>query len=174
MNYNVTQSMQILQRTPNVLRALLAGLPEDWTASNEGEGSWSPFDIVGHLIHGEKTDWVPRMELILSKEPNKVFEPFDRFAQFRESKDKTLQQLLREFEVLREQNLQKVRAANLSETDLARKGEHPSLGVVTLSQLLATWTVHDLNHLAQISRVMAGQYRSEVGPWVAYLKILNW
>ncbi len=173
MQFDLTKSLQLLERTPVVLRTLLDGLSDDWIISREGEATWSPFDIVGHLIHGEKTDWIPRMELILSENPRKEFEPFDRFAQLHSSQGKTLHQLLGEFETLRDANVKKLRAINPQAADLGRKGEHPALGPVSLSQLLAAWTVHDLNHLAQISRVMASQYKGEVGPWVAFLKILN-
>lgn len=173
MEFNLDKSLEILERTPSVLRAMLNGLSDAWIHSNEGEETWSPFDVVGHLIHGEKTDWMPRMELILSDSADKNFEPFDRFAQFQESQSKTLDQLLDEFATLRQSNLKRLRAKNVSEADMDRKGIHPAFGSVNLRQLLATWAVHDLNHISQISRVMASQYKKEVGPWVEYLKILN-
>lgn len=173
MNFSVASSIAVLERTPLVLSSLLRNLSAEWTTPNEGANSWSAFDIVGHLIHGERTDWVPRAQLILSARTDKTFEPFDRFAQFELSKGKTLEQLLDEFTTLREENIAWLRAQPLSQTDLEKKGRHPALGEVTLAQLLATWTVHDLNHLAQVSRVMAKQYKDEVGPWQQYLGVLH-
>ena len=173
MTFSLDKSIELLERTPNVLRMMLLGLSADWTAVNEGGDTWSPDDVIGHLIHGERTDWIPRAEVILSESPDKTFTPFDRFAQFEESKGKSLAQLLDEFADLRSQNLERLRAFNLTDSDLAKTGMHPVFGEVTLSQLLATWTVHDLNHIAQISRVMANQYKTEVGPWIEYLRILN-
>ncbi len=173
MEFDLQKSLEILERTPGVLNSMLGGLSQDWTANNEGSESWSPFDMLGHLVHGEQTDWLPRMELILSEKEDNTFEPFDRFAQFRNSKGKTMQQLLDEFTFLRTNNLGSVRARNLGRKELQLKGFHPSLGEVSLAELLAAWVVHDLNHLAQISRVMAWQYRDAVGPWKAYLGILN-
>lgn len=174
MQFELSKSLEILERTPVAIEALLAGLSEEWTHRNEGPETWSPYDIVGHLIHGEKTDWIPRMELILSDLPDKTFAPFDRFAQFQESRGKTLLVLLDEFKNLRKQNVEKLRALNPGAGELAVKGVHPVFGEVTLSQLLATWVVHDLNHLAQLSRVLASQYREAVGPWVEYLRVLQW
>lgn len=173
MEFDLHKTLEILERTPGILETLLGGLSPEWTAHTEGGESWSPYDVLGHLVHGEQTDWLPRMELILSDREDKTFEPFDRFAQFRQSKGKTAQQLLDEFRGLRTQNLEAVRARNLTPKELRLKGFHPSLGVVLLSELLAAWAVHDLNHLAQINRVMAWQYREAVGPWKAYLGILN-
>jgi hypothetical protein len=173
MEFNIDKSIEILERTPFVLETMLKGLSEEWVKNNEGNETWSPYDVLGHLIHGEKTDWIPRMEIILSDNADRPFEPFDRFAQFKASEGKTLEDLLSEFKGLRKQNLEKLRLKRLSAKDHTRRGVHPALGLVTLSQLLATWVVHDLNHLSQISRVMAKQYDSEVGPWKAYLGILN-
>lgn len=173
MQFELTRALEILQNTPSTLRSLLSGLSEDWTSVNEGGESWSVYDIIGHLIHGEKTDWVPRMEIILSEGDDKLFQPFDRFAQFEASKGKTLAQLLDEFSMLRTQNLEILRLKNLSKDDFNKNGLHPAFGEVTLSQLLATWVVHDLNHISQIARVLAHQYKEEVGPWVAYLKVLQ-
>lgn len=173
MDFKITSAMAILERTPAVLQTLLRNLSEDWTSPNEGPETWSPFDIIGHLIWGEKTDWIPRAKIILSDRPDKSFVPFDRFAQFRESAGKTLMQLLDEFDKLRSENLAELRKMELSETDLEKKGTHPAFAEVTLSQLLAAWVVHDLNHIAQISRVMAKQYKEASGPWVAYLKVLQ-
>jgi len=173
MNFSLARSIEMLERTPDTLIALLQNVSDDWTSPNEGGVTWSVYDIVGHLIEGEKTDWIPRMELILSGNRDKTFAPFDRFAQQEHSKGKTLKQLLDEFKRLRTNNLEHLRSKELTDKSLNEKGIHPHFGEVTLSQLLATWTVHDLNHIAQISRVMAKQYTAEVGPWKAYLKILQ-
>ncbi|HEX2249831.1 MAG TPA: DinB family protein [Gemmatimonadales bacterium] len=164
--------MPLLRATPDVLRAWLAGLPEPWTKANEGADTWSPFDIVGHLIHGERTDWIPRLELVLAHGASQAFTPFDRFAQFRESRGKTLAELLDTFAELRRANLSRLESLRLTQADLDRPGLHPELGTVTVSQLLATWVVHDLNHLCQIARVMGRQYSDAVGPWVEYLPML--
>ena len=173
MKFNVQTSIEILERTPTVISEFLSGLSTSWTEENEGPDTWSPYDIIGHLIHGEKTDWIPRMQIILSDGENKTFEPFDRFAQFQNSKGKKLGELLEEFTLLRQKNLAYLKSINLSEKHLAMKGMHPELGEVKLSELLASWVVHDLNHIAQISRVMAYQYGEEVGVWQAYMGILN-
>jgi hypothetical protein len=173
MNFTVNHSVEILARTPKVLEALLAGLSGDWVFKNEGSDSWSPFDVVGHLIHGEKTDWIPRMNIIFEYGVSKTFDHFDRFAQFEESKGKSLVLLLEEFTRLRQENLRILKNTRLSEADLDRKGRHPAFGEVSLRQLLATWTAHDLSHIAQIARVMARQYRDEIGPWVSYLGIMG-
>ena len=173
MEHHFEDSIALLARTPATLSAFLRDLPETWTRRNEGENTWSVFDIVGHLIHGERTDWMPRARMILSFGEGKAFEPFDRLAQERESQGKSLAQLLDEFTRLRAENLAELRALNLRPADLERRGRHPALGVVNLSQLLATWVGHDLTHLHQISRVMAHQYRQAVGPWSAYLGVLH-
>ena len=173
MGFDLQQTIAILDRTPSVLNALLRDLPQSWTLGNEGGNSWSPFDIVGHLIHGELTDWMPRARIILEHGESRAFDPFDRLAQEQESKGKLLTALLDEFGRLRAQNLDSLRRMNLQPLDLDRRGRHPALGVVTLSQLLATWAVHDLTHLHQLSRVMAYQYRDAVGPWSAYLGVLH-
>lgn len=173
MQFNLTQSIEILERTPNVLQTLLQDLSENWTNHTEGPDTWSPYDVIGHLIHGEKTDWIPRMEIILSGDQAKEFTRFDRFAQFENSKGKSLQELLDEFKMLRKENLQKLKSKNISETDLDKTGIHPAFGEVSLKQLLATWVVHDLNHIVQISRVMAKQYKVAVGPWIEYLGVLK-
>ena len=173
MKFKITQAIEILERTPSTLGTLLDGLSEEWTENNEGEESWSPYDVVGHLIHGEKTDWIKRLEIVLADGGNKIFEPFDRFAQFEESKGKTLNQLLAEFKDIRTENLQYLKSKNLNGNDFHKKGIHPALGEATLENLLSTWVVHDLNHLSQISRVMAKQYKNSVGPWVEYLPILK-
>lgn len=173
MEFDVNNTIEILEKTPAVLENLLGDLSDSWLTANEGPETFSPFDVVGHLIHGEKTDWVPRMELILSDKPDKTFQPFDRFAQFAESEGKTLPQLLAEFRTLREHNLETLKSKQLTAADLAKTGIHPTFGAVTLEQLLATWTVHDLGHLAQIARVMSKQYKDAVGPWVDFLPILT-
>jgi hypothetical protein len=173
MNHNLQDTISLLTRTPAALDVLLRELPEVWTLRNEGENSWSAYDIVGHLIHGERTDWMPRARMILQFGESRTFECFDRLAQFRESRRKTLAQLLDEFARLRSENLHELRALNLGDEDLQRRGRHPALGLVTLSQLLATWAAHDLTHLHQVSRVMAHQYREAVGPWSAYLGVLQ-
>lgn len=173
MQHNLQDSIALLARTPATLDAFLRDLPETWTLRNEGEKTWCAFDIIGHLIHGERTDWMPRAKMILQFGESKAFEPFDRLAQERESQGKSLAQLLDEFARLRSENLNDLRALNLKPEDLAKRGRHPELGVVTLSQLLATWAAHDLTHLHQISRVMAYQYREAVGPWSAYLGVLH-
>jgi hypothetical protein len=172
MDFDLTQGTAMLARTPKILEAWLADLAPEWTTGNEGPGSWSPFDIVGHLIHGERTDWIPRARIILERGEGRAFDPYDRFAQERESAGKTLGTLLTEFGQLRRENLAALAAMRLTAADLARAGKHPSLGRVTLGQLLATWVTHDLGHLAQIARVMAKQYTAEVGPWNAYLPVL--
>ena len=173
MEHNLEHSISLLARTPAALDALLRDLPEVWTLQNEGVDTWSPFEIVGHLIHGERTDWMPRAKIILQFGESKAFDPFDRWGQQREFQGKSLPQLLEEFARLRSENLRALRALNLQPADLARRGRHPALGAVTLSQLLAGWVVHDLTHLHQISRVMAQQYREAVGPWSAYLGVLH-
>ena len=172
MQFNLDKTIEILQRTPVVLQTMLSGISNDWTLNNEGPETWSAHDVIGHLIHGEKTDWIPRMDIILSA-PDKHFTPYDRFAQFTESKGKSLQQLLDEFSFLRAQNMERLITASLTDDDFLKIGIHPAFGDVTLAQLLATWTAHDLNHLAQIARVMAKQYKAATGPWVAYMKILQ-
>lgn len=156
-----------------MLNALLRDLPETWTLRNEGENTWSAFDVVGHLIHGDRTDWIPRARRILQFGEGKAFEPFDRLAQQRESRAKSLGQLLDEFASVRSESLAELRALSLRQEDFERRGLHPALGVVTLSQLLATWAVHDLTHLHQIARIMAHQYREAVGPWSKYLGVLQ-
>lgn len=163
----------MLDRTPTVLRATLAGLGEHWTHRNYGETTFSPFDVVGHLIHGEKTDWMPRLRIILEHGEDVPFEPFDRFAQSEASRGKTLADLLSEFERLRAENLATLRGLELTPRQLAQRGKHPALGSVTAQELIATWVVHDLNHLKQIAKAMAWQYRDDVGPWRAYLPILS-
>jgi hypothetical protein len=173
MEHSLQETMALLTRTPAALDALLRNLPETWTSRNEGENTWSPFDIVGHLIYGERTDWIPRVKMILQFGEGQTFEPFDRWGHIRESQGKSLEQLLDEFGRARSESLRELRASNLRPEDLALRGRHPALGVVSLSQLLATWAVHDLTHLHQISRAMAHQYREVVGPQAAYLGVLK-
>ena len=169
----MAEATAILERTPLALDALLRGLPDGWIAAHEGGESWSPFDVVGHLVHGERTDWMQRARIILEHGEARPFDPFDRFAQFRDSAGRTLGDLLDEFAALRRENLEALAALRLSEADLDRRGRHPEFGTVTLRQLLATWVAHDLDHLFQISRVLAGQYADEVGPWRAYLRVVG-
>lgn len=173
MSFNLNKAIEILERSPIVLTSLLDGLSDEWIYTNEGEETWSPYDIIGHLIHGEKTDWIVRMELILSDGPDKTFTPFDRFAQFEQSKGKTLSQLLEEFQSLRKNNLIILKSKNITSDDLNKTGIHPAFGDTSLKQLLSTWVAHDLGHLAQVSRVMAKQYKYDVGPWRDYLPILD-
>lgn len=170
--FSIDKALEVLDQTPRTVHSLLYHLSDPWIFTNEGGETWSPFDVIGHLIHGEKTDWIPRLNSIL-KGQDKHFAPFDRFAQFENSKGKTLKQLLDEFTDLRRENLTYLTSLALTETDLAKTGFHPEFGKVTLKQLLATWVTHDLGHIAQIVRVMAKQYKNDVGPWKAYISILN-
>jgi len=173
MDFNLTAGMHVLERTPGTLRAMLAGLPPEWTEATEGPDTWSPYVIVGHLIHGERTDWIPRAQIILAQGPERRFAPYDRFAQFLESQGKPLQELLDEFARLRAENVTVLTRWSLTDGELDLEGEHPEFGRVSLRQLLATWVAHDLSHVAQIGRVMAKQYREAVGPWRAYLPIMD-
>jgi len=173
MKFNLSENSALLKRTPATLDALLRGLPECWTQSNEGPGTWSAFDVVGHLIHGERTDWIPRARVILSDAEDHTFEPFDRFAQMKLSQGKSLEELLDEFARARQESLAALEAFHLQPQDLERRGRHPALGAVTLSELLATWAAHDLTHLHQVSRVMANQYREAVGPWSGFLGVMQ-
>jgi len=173
MEHDLSHSISLLARTPASLDALLRGLPDEWVLRNEGDRTWSAFDVIGHLIHGERTDWMPRARMILKHGEAQAFVPFDRFAQARESQGKSLAQLLDEFARLRSENLAELRAMNLRPEDFARRGRHPALGTVTMSQLLAAWVVHDLTHLHQISRILSHQYREAVGPWSKFLGVLQ-
>jgi len=173
MKYNLPQAIEILERTPAVCNALLSGLSDDWVINNEGPETFSPYDVIGHLIHGEKTDWTERAKMILEFGSSKTFVKWDRFAQYEESKGKNLPQLLEEFVIVRKDNMTWFKSLQLTETDLDRKGMHPVLGEVTLRHLLSTWVVHDLTHIAQITRVMAKQYKEEMGPWPEFFRILN-
>jgi len=171
--FDLAQAMEVLQRTPSVFRALLGGVSESWTSPNEGPDTFSAFDNLGHLVHGERTDWIPRARIILEQGRSRPFDPFDRFAQFHESRGKSVADLLDALEQLRAESLETLRGWRLGAHELALEGEHPALGRVTLAQLLASWVVHDLGHLAQVSRVMSKRYRAAVGPWRAYLPVLD-
>ena len=173
MDFDLARSLPILACTPHVLASLLADLPSEWTITNDRPGTWSAYDVVGHLIHGERTDWIPRASRILEKGTTVPFDAFDRNAQFRDSGGKSLRELLEEFDELRGANLRELEALHLTTSDMTREGIHPELGVVTLGQLLATWVAHDLNHIGQVVEVMSRQYREAVGPWRAYLDILG-
>lgn len=173
MTFDLRNGIAVLERTPQVLEALLSGLSDEWTGRNEGAESWSPFDVVGHLIDGELTDWMARLQIILQQASDRRFEPFDRLRHISRNQGRALADLLAEFRQLRERNLAELRALNLTTAQLQLTGEHPAFGTVTLEQLLATWVAHDLGHLAQITRVMAKQYRDAVGPWQAYLPVLH-
>ena len=173
MDFDLARSIAVLERTPPTLRAMLRGLDPAWVDATEGPETWSPYVIVGHLIHGERTDWIPRARLILARGANRRFTPYDRFAQFHESHGKSLTDLLDEFARLRMENLTTLTEWRLTDAELALEGEHPEFGPVTLRQLLATWVAHDLGHVAQTARVMAKQYREAVGPWREYLPVLD-
>jgi hypothetical protein len=172
MQFKLEHAIEILSQTPQTLKAMLGNLSEDWTGGGS-ENDWSPYDVIGHLIHGELTDWIPRARIILAQGENLTFTPFDRFAQFENSKGKSLYQLLDEFERLRGENLGELSSMNLTPEKLALKGVHPEFGEVDLQQLLSTWVVHDLNHIRQIVKFMAGKYAQNVGPWKEYLAFLK-
>ncbi len=172
MEFQLEYATQILKRTPPTLNSLLRHLSDEWVLHNEGPESWSPYDVLGHLIHGEETDWIPRAKIILENGEARSFEPFDRFAMFEKSRGKSVAELLDTFDRLRELNLRELEAMHLTAAELEKRGRHPELGVVTLRQLLATWVVHDLGHIGQVVRVMAKQYGDEVGPWRGYLPVL--
>lgn len=173
MDFHLTHTLEILERTPATFRALLGGLSDAWTMPNEGADTFSAFDNLGHLIHGERADWIGRAQIILSQGENRRFEPFDRFAHYQASAGKSLADLLDEFAELRAVNLATLRSWQLTDRELSLEGEHPALGVVTLRQLLSAWTVHDLGHIAQTSRVLAKQYTDAVGPWREYLPVVS-
>lgn len=172
MKFQIEQAVEILSKTPEVVNSLLGNLSEDWTEKDDAE-NWSPFDIAGHFIHGEETDWIPRAEIILAQGESVTFAPFDRFAQFENSKGKSLKELLETFAELRRQNLEKLRRMNITGEQLKLKGMHPELGEVNLEQLLSTWVVHDLTHIRQIATVLAKKYSETVGVWKEYLSILK-
>lgn len=173
MEFDQESAREILERTPSTLTALLSGLPDDWTANNEGPDTWSPHDIVAHLIHGEEADWVPRAHIILEHGESLAFEPFDRFAFGKYAEGRSVEELLKRFAELRRRNLDALRDLELTPETLELSGTHPEFGRVTMSQLIATWAVHDLAHIAQIARVMARQWDAEVGPWKKYLSVLT-
>jgi hypothetical protein len=169
--FTIPLALEMLERTPQVLRAWLSGLSPEWTAATEGPDTWSPYDVIGHLVHGERTDWIARAEII--RNGGGTFQTFDRFAQFRESEGKSLAHLLDEFAAARRDNLERLRSWSLTDADLDGTGTHPKFGAVTMRQLLSTWVAHDLDHVMQISRVMAKQLKTDVGPWTEYLKVVR-
>jgi hypothetical protein len=171
--FSLADGIAVLERTPATVRALLGGLSSTWTSATEGPDTWSPYVVLGHLIHGERTDWIPRARIILEQGTDRRFAPFDRFAQFRESEGKSLDQLLAELADRRAENLRVLKGWRITDDQLALRGEHPAFGAVTLRQLLATWVAHDLGHIVQVARVMAKQYRDAVGPWRAYLSVMD-
>ena len=171
--FTLAEAVPLLARTPATLDTLLRGLPEGWIAANEGGETWSPYDVIGHLIVGERTDWIPRVRIVLEQGEARPFDKFDRFAQFELSKGRTLDSLLDEFATRRAENLRQLEALGLTEADLEKRGTHPFFGRVTMRQLLATWVAHDLDHVIQVSRVLARQYADEVGPWRAYLRVIS-
>jgi hypothetical protein len=173
MNFKIEEAIEILERTPLTLSSLLTGLSDEWIFSNEGESTWSPFDVVGHLIEAEKYNFIPRIEMILTKGESETFPPFDRFSQIRQNSEKTVDQLLVEFAEIRLKNLEELKAIIQLNTNLEQRGVHPDFGVVRLREQLSTWTAHDLSHIAQIVRVMANRYKEDVGPWKAYLRIMK-
>lgn len=173
MDFDLKDGIAILERTPATMRALLDGLPPAWTDATEGPDTWSPYVVIGHLIHGERTDWIPRAQIIRAQGANRTFTPYDRFAQFRESQGRTLIELLDEFTRLRAQNVGTLKSWRLTDAQLALQGRHPELGAVTMRQLLACWVAHDLGHIVQVARVMAKQYREAIGPWTAYLSVMK-
>lgn len=173
MDFDLTAGVSVLERTPHTFRAMLDGLPPAWTDATEGPDTWSPYVIIGHLAHAERADWIPRARIILAQGADRRFTPFDRFAQFRESEGKSLADLLADFTRLRAESLTTLAGWRLTDAHLDLTGEHPAFGAVTLRQLLATWVAHDLGHIGQTARVMAKQYRDAVGPWRAYLPVLD-
>jgi hypothetical protein len=173
MNFDLDDTIGVLRRTPLVLRALLSDLPDAWLRSNEGPDTWSPFDVLGHLIDGEETDWIPRARIILARGPNPAFEPFDRFRHQRLNRETPVAALLERFAALRSENVTVLAGFRLTPRELALEGIHPEFGRVTLRELLATWVAHDLGHIGQTVRVMAKQYGEAVGPWRRYLPVLS-
>jgi hypothetical protein len=172
MKFSLDLAIPILERTPAVLRAMLAGLPDEWVRATDGPETWSAFDVVGHLIHGEKADWIPRARHILEKGESEPFAPFDRVAMFEASRGRTVEALLEEFAALRAGNIAALRKLALTADDLARRGIHPELGTVTLEQHLATWPAHDMGHIRQIAQTLGRQYRDAIGPWRVYLSMM--
>lgn len=173
MNFELPAGLAVLERTPHALNAMLRDHDSGWLDATEGPETWSPRVIVGHLVHAERTDWMPRAQIILAQGETRRFSPFDRFAQLRDGDGRSMASLLDEFALLRTASLATLNGWHLTDTQLALNGEHPEFGLVSLRQLLATWVVHDLGHIAQIARVMAKQYRDAIGPWRAYLPIVD-
>ncbi|KKB71629.1 MULTISPECIES: DinB family protein [Bacillus] len=173
MNFQLKEAIEILERTPKTLSYMLTGLSNSWINCNEGEATWSAFDVVGHLIEGEKNNWIPRIEMILTKGETETFPPFDRFSQLQQNADKTIKELLSEFVKLRRENVETLRRLIQPHTDFEQTGVHPEFGVVKLREQISTWVAHDLTHISQIARVLAKRYQEDVGPWKAYLRILN-
>ena len=173
MEFSLPSAIKILEKTPGMLRLWLLGLDMEWITNNYGQQTFSPFDVVGHLLHGEQTDWMARLELILDHGEGQTFTPWDRYAMYEESKGKTIEQLVDEFASARQGNLNRLRSKNLDPSDLGKFGRHPKFGRVSLSQLLATWVAHDLNHIHQIAKCMAWQYRDEIGPWREYVTFID-
>ncbi|NBC16250.1 MAG: DUF664 domain-containing protein [Bacteroidetes bacterium] len=172
-SFDLQEAIHLLKTTPSVLATLLSDLPEGWIHADEGPDTWSPFDVLGHLVHGEKTDWAPRVRIILEDGPSRPFPAFDRSGHVEASQGQSLHQLLDAFERLRAESIAFLKRQDLTDADLARKGRHPDFGEVTLRQLLSTWVVHDLSHLRQIARVLAKQYKTEIGPWEQYLPVVD-
>lgn len=170
-NFSLRSATSLLEKTPRLLRSWLTGLSDEWVHTPPGDDEFSPFDVVGHLIHGEKTDWIPRLHIILEHGTSKPFDPFDRFAMYEESEGRTISGLLDDFEKLRRQNLAELGSLSLSNEDLDRKGLHPDLGEVTARQLLSAWVAHDMSHVSQIARAIAARYRDDVGPWAAFMGV---
>lgn len=173
MEFNLNKTTEILERTPAILESMLLGVSEEWQRSNEGENTWSPYEVIGHLIHGEKTDWIPRAKIILSDSVDKSFEPFDMSAHLKGDQAKPLADLLAEFKERRIENLATLKSLELNDAKLLENGIHPALGKVSLKELLSAWVVHDLGHIAQISRVLAKQYKNEVGSFKEYIRIIK-
>ena len=173
MRFDLEEAVAVLARTPEALRAMLDGAPAGWVRGDEGAGTWSPYAVIGHLIHGEKTDWIPRARIVLEQGEGRPFDRFDREAMLREPQDRSLEALLDEFARRRGESLATLRGWKLGPAELARRGTHPAFGPVTLAQLIAAWVVHDLDHVTQVARVMAKQYTEAVGPWRAYLSVLD-
>jgi len=173
MEYQFDTAIPVLERTPRVLSALLSGLPDPWLKASEGPNKWTPREILSHLIHGEQTDWIPRVEHLLQHGDRVAFPPFDQEASVRAGEGEAVPALLERFQSLRQASLARLRELGLGASDLSRTGRHPEFGVVTLSQHLSTWVAHDLGHISQVVRVMSRQYRSAVGPWIAYLSLLR-
>ncbi len=173
MEFDLNEGVAVLERTQATLRAMLEGLPAAWLHGTEGPDTWSPYIVMGHLIHCEREDWIRRARIILEQGPSRRFTPLDRVAQLRGGHDRSMHDLLDEFADLRAKNLATLTGWKLTDVHLALEGEHPEFGAVTMRQLLATWVAHDLGHLVQISRVMARQYRDAVGPWRAYLSVMR-